>query len=68
LALASQLAAGKSSTPSLSIMGSSGVKAKRPSPMATASDTSPASAIGQGLADAGANPFLICSAISALRT
>jgi hypothetical protein len=49
LALASQLAPARSTAPSASIMGSSGVKAKRPMPMATASETMPASATWTGL-------------------
>jgi len=51
LALASQLAAGRSTTPSFSIMGSNGVKAKRSMPTATASETSPASAMAHGPGD-----------------
>jgi hypothetical protein len=48
LALASQLAVGRLTTPSASIMGSSGVKAKRPMPMATANESIPAAAACQG--------------------
>jgi len=51
LALASQLAAWRSTTPSSSIMGSKGVKANRPMPIATANDTAPPSATRQRPAD-----------------
>jgi hypothetical protein len=44
LAVASQLPSTKVITPSLSIMGSSGVKANRPMPMAAANAAMPARA------------------------
>ena len=54
MALASQLAPGKSITPSLSIMGNRGVKAKRPMPMAAASANMPPTIMAHGLASTGA--------------
>ncbi len=46
--MASQLAAGRSITPSCNIMGNSGLNAKRPIPMATAKDNMQANAMAKG--------------------
>lgn len=46
--MASQLAAGRPITPSCSIIGNSGVKAKRPIPIATASEILPMTAMDRG--------------------
>jgi hypothetical protein len=48
--MASQLPSASVTTPSASIMGSSGVNAKRPTPMATASASMPAKAMARGCA------------------